>query len=473
MKTKLSFYLGKAFKRLAKESSLSTAIIALALLLCAPVAKASEVSITFTQDGEVMAGGSVDFSITITNITSSTIFLTGSRGSATSPLSIDTTNFGLYLQDNFPVSLGPGQSLKNIGAFTIAVVPSALPGLYGGSFGVLGGTNESAGDLLGSANFQTDVSVGVAPQTLQWSPGQKYDDGVDTNVAVHPSGLVLEIHQSHAVGNFGLWYHVGMLEGASVTWGGSQSLGSTEGHWPNFAISKEGYVILVRSSGQFKSGSQLRYQVGKIDPYGGINQSITWLHYGDWDAGFHSSIAINDNGVIVGVHETGHRGTGLYYRVGHLTNTAAGDYSITWDSGVHGIHYDDGINPHIGLNNRNEVVEVHQVSGENLLHYRRGTVIGGTINFAGSHRYDDNADRPAVALLDSGLVVELHGGVYARTGMLSPSNPAGIEWSDSVKISDHNGTNPAVATNGTYVIGTWEYFFDITGQLFYSVARIP
>jgi hypothetical protein len=37
----------------------------------------------------------------------------------------------------------------------------------------------------------------------------------------------------------------------------------------------------------------------------------------------------------------------------------------------------------------------------------------------------------------SGLVVELYksnGGLYARTGMLSPSNPKGIEWSDSVRI---------------------------------------
>jgi hypothetical protein len=458
-------------------SSLSTAIIVLGLSLFAPVAHAAQVSITCTQDGTVMSGGSVNFKVTITNTTSSTIFLTGARGSAPAPLSIDVSLFGIYLQENSPGSLGPGQSLRT-DAFTIDVPSSVSPGSYEGTFGVLGGANQSAGDLLGSANFQLVVSVGVAPQTLQWSPGQKYDDGVDSSVAVHPSGLVLEVHQSHAVGSFDIWYHVGMLNGTSVTWGGSQSLGASEGSWPTIAISKEGYVILVRSSGQFKSGSELRYQVGKIDPYGGINQSITWLHYGNWDAGFHSSIAINDNGIIVGVHETGHSSSGLYYRVGHLTDPAAGNYAITWDSGVYGVHYDDGINPHIGLNNRNEVVEVHQVTGESLLHYRRGTVSGGTINFARSERYDDNADRPAVALLDSGLVVELHAGVYARTGQLSPSNPAGIEWSDSVKISNHSGTYPsgtypAVATNGTYVVGTWEYHSAITGELFYSVARIP
>ncbi len=110
---------------------------------------------------------------------------------------------------------------------------------------------------------------------------------------------------------------------------------------------------------------------------------------------------------------------------------------------------------------------------------RRATVSGDTINFAGSQRYDNDAGRPAVALLDSGLVVELHAGVYARTGQLSITNPQLIDWSNSVKISNHegtfpSGTYPAVATNGAYVVGTWEYHFDgITGQLFYSVAGAP
>ena len=52
MKTKLALYLEKVPKRLARGSALCTSIIALALLLSAPVAHAGEVSITFTQDGD-------------------------------------------------------------------------------------------------------------------------------------------------------------------------------------------------------------------------------------------------------------------------------------------------------------------------------------------------------------------------------------------------------------------------------------
>jgi hypothetical protein len=253
------------------------------------------------------------------------------------------------------------------------------------------------------------------------------------------------------------------------------------GSWPNVAMTNEGYVILVYSSGAYKSNSHLYYAVGRIDPYGGVDQSITWLTPQAYlfDSGFHSSIAINNNGVILEVHESGSGGKGLYYRAGHLTNPAEGDYTITWDSGQYGIKYDDGINPHIAINNNNQVVEVHQVTGENLLHYRRGFANGGTISFGGSPRYDNNSSEAAVALLDSGLVVELHrsrtdGNAYARTGVLDSDNGERIDWFDSVKISDDKSNSaryPAVATDGSHAVGAWEsYNFDITGVLYCSVA---
>ena len=326
----------------------------------------------------------------------------------------------------------------------------------------------------------------AASQTLTWSRGEQYDDGNDPSVAVHSSGLVLDGHRSH-IGN-ALWYRLGELNktGTGVTWGGSQRLpGVGAGglqNWPNVAITREGYVIFVYSLGGIKIDGDLYYVVGKINPNGDTNQSITWLtdkiHF---DAGFHSSIAINENGVILLAFESGSGGNGLYYRVGHLSNPAGGDYTIQWDSGQYGVHYDDGINPHIALNNLNEVVEVHQVSStEGILHYRRGNVFLGTINFGGSQRYDPNASEPAVALLDSGLVVELHRSsldrTEARTGMLSPSNPEGIDWSNSfVTISNPDASSPAVASNGRYAIGTWDrHVFSAEDRILeYSVAAIP
>jgi hypothetical protein len=322
-------------------------------------------------------------------------------------------------------------------------------------------------------------------QTLAWSSAQQYDQGVETSLAALPTGLVLEAHQTHSFGGNDLWYHLGSLHGSSLTWEGSQ-LFPWRGFWPNVAISKEGYVIFVYSSRPGKSSSDLYYAVGKINPYGPANQTIQWLTESlRWDSGFHSSIAIKDtDGTIVGVHESGSGGTGLYYRVGHLNNPNAGDYTIAWDSGPHGIKYDDGINPHIAINNLDQVVEVHQVAGERLLHYRRGNRSGGTIIFGGSQRYNSSGKEPAVALLDNGSVIELNNGsnfMYAMTGVLSPSAPWAVDWSPILtKLSNQDSDSaeyPALASNGLYAVGTWTLYRDFSGfssgLLYDSVAKLP
>jgi hypothetical protein len=162
-----------------------------------------------------------------------------------------------------------------------------------------------------------------------------------------------------------------------------------------------------------------------------------------------------------------------------LRNPAGGDYTIAWSSGSTGVKYDDGENPYIAINNHNQVVEVHQVTREDLLHYRRGTVSDGKITFAESRRYENGARQPAVALLDSGLVLEVHIAVdlYSRTGKLDPSNSTLIEWSPSV---NHNGGGgggeyPALATNGKYAFVTQAKkagVFHDASVIYYSGAEI-
>jgi len=335
---------------------------------------------------------------------------------------------------------------------------------------------------LPSATYAADSSStdAAATSAVQFGPFKNYAYGLRESVAVHSSGLILEFHESQLV-NESILYRLGQFAGTGVIWSESHASGAN-GYWPTVAISKEGYVIMVHSNQSGKNGADLYYQVGRINPYAGpIQQTITWLtDFIHWDAGLNSSIAINDNGVIVGVHEAGRGGDGLYYRVGHLRNPAGGDYTIQWDSTPWGVRYDTGVNPSIALNNLNEVVQAHQVPGETLLHYRRGTVVsGGTINFGESRRYDTHATQPEVALLDSGLVLEFHtlGGLISRTGRLSLSNAQEIEWDEPVKLDDYQHiATPAVAATGTFAIAT--YLRDGRGgpierELNYSFAIIP
>jgi hypothetical protein len=310
------------------------------------------------------------------------------------------------------------------------------------------------------------LTAAPAAAQVQWYPNQTYDEGQQPALAVHPSGLVLEFHRTQDQTSNTLWYYVGRVDGTRVNWGASQRA-PADGSWPNVAITSDGYVLFVWSTGNAKSSSALHYMVGMVDPNGDNQQSIKWLSIGkSFDAGFHSSMAMNDHGVIVEVHESGTGGSGMFYRVGHFADLAGGNYNITWDSGGNGRHYDNGINPHIAINNRNEVVEVHQVSGETFLHYRRGVVLsGGLIDFRASQRYDDYGTNPVVALLDSGQVVEAHvegspAKVTCSPGRLNLSNPERIDWSNRVAVTGVQAKQGAIATNGTQfgprvAVGSW------------------
>jgi len=248
-----------------------------------------------------------------------------------------------------------------------------------------------------------------------------------------------------------------------VNWGPSRV--AANGYAPAVTISKEGYVILVHGTSQYGDAlynSDLNYRVGKIDPYGDQNQSIQWLTADKFlDAGVQSSIAMNENGLIVGVHEPGRGGDGIYYWVGRLVTPDAGrNYDIVWDSGQWGIRYDTGINPHIAINNENDVVSVHQVPDENLLHYRRGRISRGQIAFGESKRYEDSGREPAVALLDNGLVIEVHlgstGDLLSRIGTLNPFRPDEMLWRNSVLMTGSSDYpyDPAVAAGGSYAVET-------------------
>jgi hypothetical protein len=342
---------------------------------------------------------------------------------------------------------------------------------------------------LGSAVSVLAVAViGLAPgranaentsdKYLEFRDPAYYDRGDQISVALHSSGLVLEFHQKD-VWSDTVYYRIGSINGNGVSWGPARNT-ERVGYWPTGALTKEGYVVLVFSLSSSRPGSELFYRIGKIDPNGDTNQTIEWktdtLH---WDGGFHSSIAINDNGVIVAVHESNNRSNNdLHYRVGHIAKSGS-NYWIQWDSGHGGIRYDSGRNPHIAINNHNQVVEIHQTATGNLLHYRRGTInfdtTSATIDFGESQRYDDSASQAAVALLDNGLALEVHTGsngmLFSRVGQPSTSDSAIIEWHPKRLVDSDIGEYPAIATNGAYAVEIHQCADDVT-DLFYSVAEV-
>jgi hypothetical protein len=315
----------------------------------------------------------------------------------------------------------------------------------------------------------------AALPTLRWTTPVGYDTGIKTKIAIR-NGFIVEVHKSQSTWSNAIWYHIGKLDhdGGTVTWGASHKLGY-EGDWPAVALSKEGYVIFTWSTYYNTDGSDLAYRVGTVNLNGDVNQTIDFKKKGEiYDTGYHGSISINRQGVIAEAHEGGRS---LFYRLGHLTNPSAGDLTITWDTGKKGVKYDSGVDPQVSINDSYQLVDVHGVRNESLLHYIRASVHSNIIDFSSDHpRYDNNAIRPGVVLRDDGALVEVHQSgtkAHYRTGELA-ANSALITWSAGEPIYPSKllvfGYSPAVASDGNDVIATWA---DEENALIYAVATLP
>jgi hypothetical protein len=352
-------------------------------------------------------------------------------------------------------------------------------------------TNNLCAQSLDSGSSDSDATINPNLPTLNWTEIAKYDTGSYPALAMHATGLIVELHTTESLSHSGLYYHIGKLDRdkGTVTWGSSY-LFISAGSWPAVAITKEGYVIITFSDGFYNSSSNLKYLVGTVDPNGDTSQTINFKTNKSgtkFDTGFHDSVSVNGLGVIAEAHQSGQGGDGIFYRLGHLTNPSAGDFSITWDSGTGGHRYDKGVDPKISVNDDNDVVEVHGVSNENKLHYGRGKVINNSsIQFESDHpRLDSEGYRANVVLLNNSSIIEVNrrsnarvtgtDGIYYRTGALSGQHQ--IRWSEPQIIAGTDKHhNPAVAANPTDAVVSFEsssegIFKSI--YLRYSTAKLP
>lgn len=330
--------------------------------------------------------------------------------------------------------------------------------------------------------FAASISVAIcsvafgarssAQTSLQWQAGQPFDNGIESAVAVLQSGLVVEVHQSAKDHSY--WYHCGQLQKDrttwSIEWGESHRIDAFDGSAASIAISKAGYIVFVHSR-----YDELSYWVGHLSPVGGPQQTIDWMVQGyHYDSGYRPNVAITAEGRLIEVHESPQGGGNrLFSRLGEFSNTADGDFHINWISGKNGLRYDRGVLPHIAVNDQFQVVEVHQVNSEQLLHYHRGSVTDTYLGMWPSVRYDSNGGQAAVALANSGLAIEVHTSasrVYSRLGTLPQDASGLIEWSTSTEIGwpGFSAGSPSVATDGQVAVATWES----KGALFWSAANL-
>jgi hypothetical protein len=337
-----------------------------------------------------------------------------------------------------------------------------------------------------SSDQETQASGNGTPTIpINWADFDTFDTGYESSVAIHRSGLIVEVHssgQTYLTYN-GLFYRIGKLDPTqgTVTWGPSRRWVTKDknGSWPAVAITNEGYAILTYSNAFTKSNAVLQYSVGTLDLKGGTSQLIDFkVQNTKLDTGFHDSISVNYNGTIVEAHEADGK-KGMYYRLGHLNAPGAGDFNIVWDSGPGGQWWDDGVNPTIAINDNNDVVEVHQASADDhRLHYTRAKISGDRITFGKDHPFFSTGNRPSVTLLNNGDLVEMHGGnndrksglweLRYRVGRLDPDNSTLINWPDGTTVGYVENMG-GVGTDGYYLVSTAQRGI----HLYYSWAVAP
>jgi hypothetical protein len=229
---------------------------------------------------------------------------------------------------------------------------------------------------------------------------------------------------------------------------------------------------MLLQANDYRSGSTVDALRGRVLPLLSGDQT-TRLEYRR-DLGYHPAVAINGNGQIVEVHDSGH-GTLWYW-----TGTYRANGVVTWLR--HG-RYDTGSTPAVTLNDNGWLVETHQSENATTLWYHVGHLgAGGEISWSGSHQYD-NGVLPTVRFTSAtGTTVrEIHrsqshdqnwtwqGALNTGTGTVGWSGNAttsSARYDKSTSVSGAKSVHAYTAAYGSTPAQTLRYTTDgVTGGL--------
>jgi uncharacterized protein YjiS (DUF1127 family) len=211
-------------------------------------------------------------------------------------------------------------------------------------------------------------------RTIEWSDASKFDRG-RAPVVTFREDLVVEVHQSHS--GTDLWSHVGRLDRASgsVDWGPSSKF--DKGRIPSVGMPGTDLPTVVEVH-QSHTGTSLWYHVGVVDD---ASLSIDWGESHNYDQG-RLPMCDFDGTTIVEVHQ-GHDDLNLWYRVGVILER---DRSIDWGESV---RYDRGRIPTVAVNGSTVVEIHQSHEGESLWYTVGTLNTGSrTVSWGSASKYD-------------------------------------------------------------------------------------
>lgn len=300
-----------------------------------------------------------------------------------------------------------------------------------------------------------------APKFLMPTP-DFYDSGYTPSVSFLKPGKLVEMHVS-STGY--LWYRIGFVDRATVSWGKSHDIDS--GDVP--AVAGDGNDGVFEVHRHSSRNDTLYYGTGKALN----NNTIEWINTNKYSNGNDPMVAFSGRNVILESHVDSN-GLGSW---GVATIASGGE--VKW--GTRGT-FTGGYQPSVAANSSGKAVEVERrqqdVHGSYFLYYRVGQIDAANRTVKWLNRQElplgateETGKSTAVALDDAGNVIVLYAcrkydGVFAFaygwcsiTGKLESNNL--VNWVNIGELSPpmnyfietHGLSSPGVATTDGVAVG--------------------
>jgi len=227
-----------------------------------------------------------------------------------------------------------------------------------------------------NSHFYRVGKVNFSNKTISWGASTKYDTGSNLSVALDNNGNVVDTHRGSPGGQYNNshFYRVGKVNytNKTISWGASTKYDT--GSNLSVAMDDNGNVVDTHRGspgGQYENSHF--YLVGKVNF---SNKTISWGASTKYDTGSNLSVALDNNGNVVDIH----RGSpGGQYNNSHFYLVGKVDYSkktIKWNKST---KYDTGSNLSVAIDNSGNVVDIHQgspgASSQNYHNYLVGKLI--------------------------------------------------------------------------------------------------
>jgi hypothetical protein len=213
----------------------------------------------------------------------------------------------------------------------------------------------------GGAELQHCVGIVNSEGKVEWGRHLQFAKGANPSVSTNDMWMAVAVYDNNGEGKLCSRYGIVNPETKDITWGKSQSCGS--GTQPSVSLRTDGRIVEVHEEKHLFKKS-LFYRLGQID------MGRRGVHWEDsvkmCSKATNAKVAVSDEGYVVEVHE--HEGdSALCYTVGELR-----ERHIEWGK-TH--YYDVGSAPSVCIKNwSNQLVEVHQNTGSDVLQYRMGVI---------------------------------------------------------------------------------------------------